>query len=253
MVMVADAMTMDGLRPGNIDLRPLLAGLSALVLLLGVGGLYAAVRNNGAVARLQVQGSFKHVHPELVRAVAAAQISEGFLAADIDQLRVQLERLPWVEHARVERVWPADLRIRIWEREPFARWGDKGLLSTQAVAFEPDPKDLPGNLPQLSGPPGHESEVMETYKRILPRLAQTPFPLGRLVMNARGEWLAYTPGGIELRLGQGQPDAKLDIVTGPMVRALAQRVQEVNYVDLRYTNGFAVAWHTPGDAAGEKK
>ena len=246
-------MTMDTLRPENLNLKPILGGLSALVLLLGIGGLFATVRSNGAVTHLQVQGPFKHVTPQVIRGVAQDQIASGFLSVDLMQLREQLEHLPWVEHARVERVWPADLRIRVWEREPFARWGDKALLSTQAVAFEPDAKDLPQGLPQLFGPPGHESEVMETYKRVVPLLVQTPFPIGRLGMNARAEWLAYTPTGIELRLGQGQPDAKVDTITGPMARVLAQRLQEVNYVDLRYTNGFAVAWHAPADAMGEKK
>lgn len=246
-------MTMDGFRADRINLRPVLAGLSALVLVLGAGGLYAAVHRDAAVGRLQVQGPFKHVQPDQIRAVAAEQIGSGFLAVDLDQLRAQLERLPWVEHARVERVWPDDLRIRVWEREPFARWGDKGLLSTQAVAFEPDAKDLAQDLPQLFGPPGHEREVMEAYRRLSPKLAATPFPLQRLGMNARGEWLAYTSAGIELRLGQGEPDAKLDTIAGPMVRALGQRLAEVNYVDLRYTNGFAVAWRVPADAAGGKK
>lgn len=246
-------MTADEVRSAPFDFRSLLTALSTLVLILAAGGLYEATRGNGEVTHLQVQGPFKHVAAEQVRTATAAQLNEGFLAVDLERLRAQLEQLPWVEHARVERVWPGDLRIRIWEREPFARWGEHELLSTQAAPFEPDAKDLPSNLPQLFGPPGHEREVMETYQRLLPKLAATPFVLERLGMNPRGEWLAYAPTGIELRLGQGAPDAKLDVIVGPVVRALSQRLQDVSYVDLRYTNGFAVAWHAPGAATGEKK
>lgn len=246
-------MTADGLRSATFDVRPILTGLSALLLLAAAAGLYSAVRSNDDVIHLQVQGSFKHVGPEQIRSIVLPQAGAGLLAVDLEQLRASFEQLPWVEHARVERVWPDDLRIRVWEREPFARWGDRDLLSKQAVAFEPDVKDLPTNLPQLFGPPGHEREVMETYQRLRPRLSATPFSLERLGMNPRGEWLAYAPAGIELRLGQGEPDAKLDTIVGPMVRALATRLQEVSYVDLRYTNGFAVAWHLPADAKGVKK
>jgi cell division protein FtsQ len=251
--MSADAMTMDGLRTANFNFKPLLAGASALLLVLGAGGLYAAMQGNRMVAHLQVEGPFKHVQPEMIRAAVSAQLPEGFLAMDLDAARASIEQLPWVEQARVERIWPGDLRIHIWEREPFSRWGDKSLLSTEAVAFTPAAKEIPGGLPQLSGPAGHEREVMDAYKQLSQRLMATPLPLARLSMDMRGEWIAYSASGIELRLGQGQPDTKLDTITGPMLRALVPRLQEVNYVDLRYTNGFAVAWRAPAAAAEEKK
>lgn len=246
-------MTLDRFNTGNFDFRPVLAGVSALLLILGGGGLYSVVRGNHAVEHLQIEGPFKRVSPELVRVAVANQLPEGFLTMDLDAARASLERLPWVEHARVERVWPGDLRVRIWEREPFSRWHSNELLSTKAVAFLPDAKEIPEGLPQLSGPDGHEAEVMEAYKELSKSLASTPLPLAQLDMDTRGEWLAHTSNGIELRLGQGDPLAKLDMITGPMLRALGPRLQEVNYVDLRYTNGFAVAWRAPGASAEEKK
>lgn len=247
------AMTLDRISTENFDFRPVLAGVSAVLLILGGGGLYSAVRGNHAVEHLQIEGPFKHVSPDLVRTAVADQLPEGFLTMDLDAARANLERLPWVEHARVERVWPGDLRVRIWEREPFSRWRGNELLSTKAVAFLPDAKEIPEGLPKLSGPDGHESEVMDAYKDLSKGLASTPLPLAQLDMDKRGEWLAYASNGIELRLGQGDPIDKLDMITGPMLRALGPRLQEVNYVDLRYTNGFAVAWRAPVAPAEEKK
>lgn len=247
------AMTLDRFSTENFDFRPVLAGVSALLLILGGSGLYNAVRGNHAVEHLQIEGPFKRVSPDLVRVAVANQLPEGFLTMDLDAARANLERLPWVEHARVERVWPGDLRVRIWEREAFSRWHSNELLSTKAVAFLPDAKEIPDGLPKLSGPDGHESEVMEAYKKLSASLASTPLPLAQLDMDTRGEWLAHTDSGIELRLGQGDPLAKLDMITGPMLRALGPRLQEVNYVDLRYTNGFAVAWRAPGAPGEEKK
>lgn len=243
---------MGELRGVSINFRPLLAGLAALLLVLAGGGVLMALRGNAAVTHLQVEGSFQRVPPEAVRAAAAAQLATGFLSANLDAIRAGVEALPWVERARVERVWPADIRVRVWEREPLARWGEAALLSTRAVPFTPPVKDIPPGLPRLFGPPGHEREVMEAYQRLSSRLAATPFPLASLVEDARGEWVVHTAGGIELRLGQGAPDGKLDTIAGPLARALGQRLQEVSYVDLRYTNGFAVAWHAPVPAAGER-
>ncbi|PTU30688.1 cell division protein FtsQ/DivIB [Stenotrophobium rhamnosiphilum] len=251
--MSANTMTFDRFSTANFDFKPVLAGVSALLLILGGGGLYGAARGNHVVEHLQIEGPFKRVSPELVRIAVANQLPEGFLTMDLEAARASLERLPWVEHARVERVWPGDLRVRIWEREAYSRWHANELLSTKAVSFLPDAKEIPEGLPKLSGPDGHEQEVMDAYKQLSQRLAETPLPLAQLDMDVRGEWLARTASGIELRLGQGAPDSKLDMITGPMLRALGPRLSEVNYVDLRYTNGFAVAWRAPGAAAEEKK
>ncbi|MGH8505896.1 MAG: cell division protein FtsQ/DivIB [Stenotrophobium sp.] len=237
----------------SIKLRPLLTGLSSLLLLLGIAALWPVVRGIGAVSRLQVVGDFNHVGPLAVRAAIEDQLKTGFLGLDLDALRRSVESLPWVEQARVERVWPADVRVRVWERKPYARWDDKQLLSTRAVPFTPKPADIPAGLPQLSGQPGHEAEVMQAYEHLSAALAATPFALASLSQDARGEWTAQTKGGIELHLGRDAPESKLSVITGPMSRALASRLQEIKYVDLRYTNGFAVAWLEPTPAKGGKK
>lgn len=245
-------MTMNAPRMGSVNLRPLLTGLSAVLLLLVGAGLVSAIRSGGAVTHLQVEGDFYHVTAQAVRAAVEPQLGQGFARLDLDAVRAAVEALPWVERARVERIWPGDVRVRVWEREPFARWGVTGLLSTGAVPFTPLSSEMPKDLPLLSGPPGHEREVMEAFQRLGTSLAGTPFALASLALDARGEWIAQTRGGIELRLGRDAPDAKLDMITGPLTRALAQRLQEVKYVDLRYTNGFAVAWREPAPAAGGK-
>ncbi|MGH8460022.1 MAG: cell division protein FtsQ/DivIB [Stenotrophobium sp.] len=245
-------MTAERIDAGAINLRPMLAGLSALLLVLGAATLLSAAHHLGAVTQLQVDGEFNRVSPQVVRSAIEDQLGVGFLGLDLDSIRASVEALPWVEQARVERVWPSEVRVRVWERTPYARWDAAQLLSTHAMPFTPKPAEIPVNLPQLSGPPGHEAEVMQTFQRLSSALATTPFPLASLVLDARGEWMAQTRDGIELRFGRGAPDSKLEMITGPVLRALGQRLREVKYVDLRYTNGFAVAWRQPAPAKGGK-
>jgi cell division protein FtsQ len=246
--MAADVMNKSGADMGRFNLMSL-AG-SGLVT-LAVLSMAVALHRGGerAVSHLEVEGEFHHVKPDAVRAAVIEKLGDGFVALDLDIVRGAAEKLPWVARARAERVWPADVRVRIWERVPMARWGDKELLSTDAIPFRPTAVDLDASLPQLSGSSGHEREVMETFKGLSERLKDTPFALTSLALDPRGEWTAQTRSGIALHLGRENPETKIDTLTGPVLKALGQRLQEVNYVDLRYSNGFSVAWRAPAPVA----
>ena len=246
--MAADAIRIAEAGLGRFNAVSLMGTCTVLLAVLGAAYL---LHHGGdrAVSHLQVEGAFQHVKPEVVRAAVIEQLGDGFVALDLDVIRNAAERLPWVERARAERIWPADVRVRIWERVPIARWGDKELLSTEAAAFTPAAVDLDPALPQLSGTAGHEREVMETFKGLSERLGDSPFALVSLSLDPRGEWTARTKGGIDLRLGREKPETKIGTITGPLTRALGQRLQEVNTVDLRYSNGFSVAWRAPAPAA----
>ena len=145
--------------------------------------------------------------------------------------------------ARVERAWPAAVRVRLWEHQPYARWGERSVLSTGNVVFTPPALDDDVlALPRLDGPPGAQAAVRAAWEGLSQQLAPTPFAPAALVENARGEWLATTTDGIELRLGRGAPLEAVARLAGPVRTALEGRLQEVSYVDLHYFNGFAVGW-----------
>lgn len=192
--------------------------------------------------QLQVDGEFLHVEPAAVRAVLAEPLRQDFWNVDLVQARAAVEQLPWVARARVERAWPDTLRVRVWERSATARWSEGQLLDTEARVFSPPSADIDPLLPQLDGVAGQERVVLDTFARLQQRLTRSPFELSGLRQDARGEWFARCIGGIELHLGQGAPDTRVELLTGPVLEALQHRLPEVEYVDLRYTNGFSVGW-----------
>jgi len=203
---------------------------------------------------LEVAGDFERVQPDRLRAAVAPLLGRDFYRLDLTAVKAAVELQPWVAHARVERAWPATVRIQVWEHKAYARWGKAALLSGDGVVFMPSVKDLPDDLPWLDGPPGQQRAVRAAYDALRAQLAGTPFVPARLAENARGEWTAVTADGIELRLGRGAPADAVARLAGPVRMALAERLTEVAYVDLHYVNGFAVGWRDGGggDAADDR-
>jgi cell division protein FtsQ len=223
---------------------------SALMLVLIAAATIALVPRDAPLTQLELRGEFEHLSAQDVQAAAAPHLQTSFFAADVTALRDAVAALPWVASVRVQRQWPGVLLLRVTERKPFARWNDAALLDTESVAFTPRAGEVPVGLPRLGGSRGHEAEVAQTWQRLAPALSQTPMELLGLSLDARGEWSALTAKGVSLRFGQNPPDEKLPMLTGAVQKTIADRWEQVEYVDLRYTNGFAVGWREAEQATG---
>jgi cell division protein FtsQ len=229
-----------------------LLGSAALLAIAGAIWGFFHVTGTESVARLQVEGRMLRVDAAQVDAVVRPLLDARFVEVDLHAIQDAVSALPWVARARVERAWPATVRVRVWEREPAARWGEQTLLDSDATLFAPDGREIPDGLPLLSGPEGSAAMVLGVHRQIARRLDGTPFALAGLRRDARGDWTATTIGGIELRFGRNDPLTTLDMLLGPGARALAAQLEEVAHIDLRYTNGFSVGWREP-DASSRRK
>lgn len=223
-------------------LRKTLLSLGALAVAL-IAGRVLLNQVDAPPRELVVQGLLQHVRADEVRAAVASAVDGRLFEVDLEAVREAVERLPWVAHARIDRQWPARLVVRIWERVPFARWGEDAALSTEGVVFLPGAEPLPDTLPQLGGAPGREQDVMEMYRQLADRLAETPFAIAGLRQDARGDWQATTHTGVLLRFGRTSPLSYVERLKTVVLPSLAPRLGELRSVDLRYLNGFAVSWN----------
>jgi len=250
--MMVLALDGEDMRDAALNLRPFALGLAGLAAVLLALWWLLRASSSPTVAELRIEAPLERVGAAQVEAALQPWLEENFLALRLDVARDALAQLPWVARARVERVWPGALRVRIWERRPFARWNGGSLVDTESQVFMPQVEEIPPGLPQLGGVAGHEREVMEAFQRLGERLDGTPFVLVGLREDARGEWTGRTRDGIELRFGRGVPDEKLDMLLGAALTKLADELPQVDHIDLRYTNGFAVGWRSqPANSGSE--
>jgi cell division protein FtsQ len=105
---------------------------------------------------LQVTGNH-HLTGEQAAAVFAGDLQRNIFLMPLSERRADLERLPWVRHATVERLLPNRLRVQIEERVPvaFVRQGTQiGLADAKGVLLdmpEADAGDPQYSFPVLTG------------------------------------------------------------------------------------------------------
>jgi cell division protein FtsQ len=202
--------------------------------------------NRWPVTQLTVQAEFKHVTPDQLRAVVLPHLGKGFFALDLDAVQKAVAALPWVESVQARKRWPDTLLLRIYERQPFARWNDKQLISRQGLVFDAPDSDDTGALPKLSGPDARLAEVVSFYAETHKAFAGTHLEITGVALTERGSWSVTTATGAQIVIGdRDQAGRRLRRFLDVYPQMTAGHTDAFAYADLRYTNGFAVRWPQP--------
>lgn len=222
--------------------------LKALLLPPLVGAAAAGVLWSGErlldkpIGEITIEGSFQRVSTIQIEAAIAPELERGFLSIDLAELRRRIESLDWIDEAKVGRAWPNRLVVHVTEHRAAARWGQNGLLNVRGELFTDNARYAFPELPSLTGPEGSEHDVARWYLAVRGRLAAAHLGLDTLSMDARGAMHLVLDSGLEVRLGRRAVDDRLDRFFDVVAPALAEELPRIEYVDLRYTNGFAVGW-----------
>ena len=223
-----------------------LAGLTAAVAAL-------AMALDQPVASVSVAGSFQRVAPvDVERAVKGEVRGAGLLSVDLAAVRRAIHTLPWVDAVSVQRAWPRGLNVLVIEQTAAARWGEQGLINNRGELFKVDARHIPPELAQLSGPPDEEAAVAQRYLAAAGRLTQAGLRLTALRLDARGAWEFDLANGVTVRLGRRQVDERFEKFMSTALKLVTERGEEISYVDMRYTNGFAIGWRGSAHAAGRE-
>ncbi len=215
--------------------------LIALPIVGLLSGWFAADR--WPVTQLTVQAEFDHVSAAEIRAAVLPRLGKGFFALDLDGVQKAVAALPWVESVEARKRWPDTLQLRIYERQPFARWNDKQLISRQGRVF-----DVPGAaqlvaLPDLRGPDARLAEVVSFYAEAGKAFAGAHLKINGVALTERGSWSVTTTDGARIVIGdRDQAGRRLRRFLDVYPQLIAGHADGFVYADLRYTNGFAVRW-----------
>jgi cell division protein FtsQ len=225
------------------------------VLILSALAIVTVVTSRGYIAlqeipvqRVTVTGKLAHTQKETVQHMVQPALVGGFLRADLQRIRDQLEDLPWIYRAAVRRQWPNVVAIHVVEQLPIARWGQSGFLNHEGELFHSDREGDWASLPLLQGPAGTARTLMGTYRRMTQMLTPLGLKVDELRVDERGQIEARLPGKMQLLLGGSDFRERMQRFVMLYRKELAQR--DIERIDLRYHSGVAVAFREPSLVAG---
>jgi len=82
---------------------------------------------------------------------------------------------------------------------------------------------------------------------------QAGLRLTAMRLDESGAWEFDLSDGVTVRLGRRQFDERFEKFMSAALKLVTQRGDDIQYIDMRYTNGFAIGWRGSANAARKTK
>lgn len=194
------------------------------------------------VHKVEVLDPGLHVDAKQLEQLVNPTVKHGFLWFNLETMQAQLETLPWVAHADIQRQWPDILVIQLSEYKPLAVWNKTELITANGTVFTPSVNSIPAQLISLNGPKEDAKFIAQQYKMMQQSLDKQHLKIIELDVSDRLSWLVKLDNGMVVNLGQKQPLRRLNEFAAIYPEVFADKASSVQYVDMRYDHGMAVKW-----------
>ena len=184
-----------------------------LVIVPVFGGISYLVQNHTflPIKTIQLSGVFKHIDQQEIEKALRPFVGEGFFSLDIQNVRNSLRDKPWAESVSIRRLWPDRVMIQIVEKKPLARWDNDHFLSDKAEVFAANTKEF--------------NSLTKIYN-----------------IDSRGAVNIDLTNGFKIKVGRDNVDSKIERLVSIYAQQIRPRRNEIQQLDLRYSNGFTIAW-----------
>ncbi|MEM7562998.1 MAG: FtsQ-type POTRA domain-containing protein [Pseudomonadota bacterium] len=213
----------------------------AVIPLIALSAYVVQMDNVLPIRTIQISGTFKHLDQTEVESTLKRYLGEGFFSLDIHELQQHLNDRPWTESVSIRRIWPDKLRVTIVEKKPLARWDEQHLLSDQAQVFKASAHEF-AHLPLINAASHRPDWVLNRFHQLAVRFENLDEQLVSLKVDSRGALSVQLINGLSIKFGRSDIDRKMDRLVKVYNDQILPRREQIQQLDLRYSNGFAVAW-----------
>jgi cell division protein FtsQ len=195
------------------------------------------------IRRIHATGTFTKVNEQMLRDAVAGSIDGGYFRIDMNRTQQVVAAIPWVDTASVRRVWPDTLAIDVQEQKAIGYWMKGGLVNVRGDIFTPQQTTYPQGLPLFSGPDESQQQLLEYYTQANTLLAKLDLSVSEIHMDARRALSLKLSNGMEVILGRESIVERLQRLARIYTKVITGHVDAITRIDMRYSNGLAVAWH----------
>jgi len=225
----------------KIRIRNISTVLVLLTLIFGT--VYMNNTDTLPILHVTVEGELVNTEKQALIEAVTPFVTGSFLDVNVAGIRQAGEALPWVAQIQVRRVWPDTLHLMVSEHKAIARWNENGLVNTRGQVFYPDGNGkMPEGLIQLFGPEGNSELMARQLVTIQQSLDTLGLRVKSLTMDERRSWQVQFTDDMQLQLGRAASEQRLARFIRVFEGPLASYRDQIEIVDMRYTNGLAVVW-----------
>lgn len=226
-------------RPARRPRRGALAALAVMVALGVALPIFAGVVTQ-PVRSVRISGEFAQVSKSDIERAVEPLLAPGLLRMDVEAIRRVALDVPWVREVSIRRAWPEGLDISVVERDATARWAHGGYLEHDGTHFRPGGSVDLDSLPLLAGPEGTQRRVLDLHTALERVLAPLGMRLAATELTPRGVLYGNLDGGPRLVMRPDAVETDIAVHARAIAKLMVDRLHEIERIDFRYPNGFAV-------------
>tara|TARA_B100000795_G_scaffold263497_1_gene242772 strand:+ start:803 stop:1549 length:747 start_codon:yes stop_codon:yes gene_type:complete len=197
--------------------------------------------SNFPISEIGIKGEYENINRSQIDLIKNKFIKKNFFAVSLQETREAFKKLPWIRDVSIRRDWDKfGLLVEVESHKPIGRWGNRGLVNSYGEIFN---AAYEGNLPLFIGPDAFVGEMAVKYNELNKILEKELMQVGTISLSNRLSWEVYTNNQMRFFLGKEEGNninKKLKVLIENYQFILSESKSRIEYVDLRYKDGFAV-------------
>lgn len=236
-----------------------LPSVSKYLFMIAIAAVLFVALTMGTKALQQAPSAAIQVNPEglstaqyqVLKQTMSQQIVSSFFTTDLQGLRDIVLGLAWVDQVSVSRDWQRGIVITALPKQAVANFGTERSVDAKGIVFVPaESSDLTQTqLATLQGEIDQAPVIMQQMQQINEWYAPLNMRVKDIILTPRMTWLVLFDNGLRVIVDNENTAQKLLSLSQLLGNQLNNRQADIQSIDLRYKNGFTIAWKIPAAQA----
>ena len=191
------------------------------------------------VKEIVTEGNSIYLNQKLLNKNLSDLIGKEIYSINLRELKIQLERDPWIKSAQIIIKSPDILVVKIIERKPMFLWNREQYVDNEGILFKPDKLNIKNILVIASSNDNHQF-MYKLYKDLKILFSKIDLVINEI--NKDDDMLIITTSKYKFSVRYSVYQIKIEEFIAVYNQFINSKMTKkgVQNIDLRYPTGFAV-------------